>query len=364
MCLFFVVVTMSCDQEPLFWDIAHEYPPIRPTIGGRPTAIVDTGIDGGGGTLYVSNGKKVYKYNIANAARPFWEEMEYQPGNQTKDLAAVGAKLFALDWDGTIKTSSGGAWTLLKTIKNAENLFGAGSYLFSTAIEPGKSPGLPGSYTIMCMDDAGALLSEISNTGLLMSAVDLGGTIFLGTMGNGVYSGGGPVFAQDAVNFGVNDTIIGLTVFDSELFAVTPTKIIVRGKGEIASGNFTGAIAGWTHTAKGGAVERLILVGLRRYGGSFGYGYREIQLDSANAPLSGLTIPGEETVSSVTKGSQFISAIGKSALNNFYILNTFSKRADGDDKPIIFACTMKSGVWSYRTRNGTPQWNGEDKTGF
>ncbi|MDR1144436.1 MAG: hypothetical protein LBK77_09515, partial [Spirochaetaceae bacterium] len=114
------VLSGGCDQEPLFWDISQEYPPIEPLIKGSPSQIVECG-----GNLYVSNGD-MWEYTPTPGN---WHRMD-QPGAQIKVVAAANNRLFALSWAGTIYERTGSGWKNHDTVDNAEQLFGAGNYLF------------------------------------------------------------------------------------------------------------------------------------------------------------------------------------------------------------------------------------------
>ena len=379
--LFLAIVLTSCDQEPLFWDIAHEYPPISPDVYGSPSKIVELG-----SSLYVTNAVGVWKYD---PVFPFWVPMvdNDTPSFVAKDLAVAGTNLFALDRNGNIWKWNNPGWSIIYAEINTEKLFGAGTYLY-TAVLTGIR-GSSSGYSIRCLDINGVVQSGrgILNTGLLMETVYFGfnGKTYIGTLGNGLYVETAGSFAKDA--FFSNETIIGMTVYNDKIFIVTPALVYCY-DGSTPPGapitggyRFTGAIAGWTDD---GTNHNLLLLGLMRTSGSFGYGYREILIDTNGAALGGLRIPGEgfeiasplpwpiALLSSVKINSQYVSAIGKYAINYLYVMpHTFLPYADDGEtafsalpRPIIFASTAKDGLLSYRTRNGVPQWNGEDKTPF
>ena len=395
--LFFSILLVNCDQEPLFWDIAHEYPPISPDIGGSPTKIVSIG-----STLYVSNVNNVWTYNTTtDPNNPFWEKLD-GPDKiyfKARDLAVAGGVLFALERTETGRNSRTGTiwkwngtglgWASLtnyQNVVNAEKLFGAGNYLFVVerigslnAADAYKS-----AYTIRCLNTSGSEISNLPSTGLLMGAVEFSGTIYLGTLGNGLYpcTASGIISSTQDPNLDADAAIVGLAVHNSQMYICTERQIYCYGAPAalVAVGyHFSGALAGWTD-----GTNHLLLAGLRRSSGSFGFGYREIWLDSGT--FRGPKIPGEgfeisppniNRLSSVKIGSQYVSAVGKNAIYYFHVMpSTFIPHADdGDDldgdgtfeaapRPVIFACTANSGLWSYRTRNAKPQWNGEDNTRF
>jgi hypothetical protein len=346
----FVLLYTGCDQEPLFWDISQEYPPIEPIIEGAPSRIVACDLTADTGSeLYVSNGD-VWEYTPGD-----WHKMNPQPDSQIKTVASITVstggtteRLFALDWNGGVWQWNSSAWTKTVSLPNAEQLFGAGDNLFA-GVRTGTA-GTSTGYSIVKLDNNGASPVTIkSGTGLLMGAAELSGAIYLGTlMGGGVCDGSG-----NAISAFNGYSITGLLSYNTDLYAATDGGTVLVGSAASAtitsSFRFTGAIAGWEHN-----TDKLLLLGLPRSRSSSGYGYRELRL-----PGGGITTPGSSAPSSVEIGSQYISAIGEHAVTSIYVLNG-SSSGDNEGRPIIFACTAKNGLWSYRARGGRPQWNGED----
>lgn len=375
--LLFGALLSGCDQEALFWDIAHEYPPIEPDIGGRPTKIVEI-TTGTQPVLYVSNNtENVWRYNAANNEH-FWEKIT-KPSFTVRDLAVAQNKLFALASDGSVFPWDGSAWVPSPIHKNSgfEKLFGAGDYLFG--VECTGSPGGAHGYTITCMDNAGTVIPDpiFEDTGLLMGAVYDGTRYYLGTLGDGLYSGAPGSFVPETVIAAGAERIVGLTAYKGNVFAVGPSTIYFPTRAINTRYPLSGAVTGWTD-----GTDHLLLVGVQHSSDAFGYGYREIQIsDTTGVPNGRLIVPGEgitsqlnpaKTLSSVKYGSQYVSAIGEHAVNNFYVMpHDFTPYADDGDsnhnappRPVIFAATVKDGLWSYRPRNGSAQWNGEDGTPF
>jgi hypothetical protein len=337
----------GCDQEPLFWDISQEYPPIEPLIKGAPSRIVECD-----GRLYVSNGT-VWEYTPGN-----WHKMESQPSVEIKTVASItvssGERLFALGWNGSVWKWDG-SWTHTASLgNNAEQLFGAGNELFA-GVRTGTA-GTSTGYSIVKLDENGGSATTIKNgTGLLMGTAYLSNsnTVYLGTiMGGGVYDGvGAPISVFSG------RSITGMLSYDNQLYAVTDGGTIYYGTSGASINSdfrFSGAIAGWDNNG-----EKMLLLGLQRSSGSYGYGYRDLPLLAAGP--GGIATPGSSTPSSVEIGSQYTSAIGEHAVTSIYVWNG-SNRGDTTGRPIIFACTAKNGLWSYRVRDGRAQWNGEDNS--
>lgn len=358
----------SCDQEPLFWDIANEYPPIVPYIKGHPSQIVKMGT-----TLYITN-STTYKYEIT-ASNVNWESMRPQPPGKTKALAAAGSTLYALSQNGTkIWAFNGSGWSDFYTANNMVNIFGAGTCIF-VGIQTGdigSHEDISRDYAILVLNSAGSELDRIPDTGLLRGAVFPTNSIYyVGTQGGGVYSGSNPAALEYRSAF--HSTILGMTQYGAYAYAISPRNIQYSNNGTAATpindnDNFTGAVSAWTD-----GTNHLLLAGIQSYS-QYGNGYREIELSSAGIPQGDFNNPGEAHPSSVKIGSQYISAITKRAINFFYVMDTPSASVpaadDGDadysapKRPVIFASTIKDGLWSYRTRKGRAQWNGEDNSAF
>ena len=368
--LLFCVVLLGCDQEPLFFDIATEYPPIKPVIKGHPTQIVATTSSPSPweGKLYVTNGD-IWVYNAA-PGQCYWARM-YNPSGTVRELAVAGNMLFALDSDGKIYRFNDPIWESITVAVGAgkpERIFGAGTILFA-----GSRTGAVGKdgYCVLAMNAAGTAMNKIiENTSLLMGAAYDGSVnYYLGTNGKGIYSPTNSTTVLDPDTDVIHEaSIIGLVAHKTIIVGVTAEGHIVYestpGTFTTVSGyshQFTGALASWTQDG----TNYLLLVGLQRSSNPFGYGYRELVWksgDNFNTNLQ-LYTPGENPISSVTTDLQYISAIGKHPINHLFVMpydaDPAIPRADADGRPIIFASTVKNGLWSYRTRSDKAQWNGE-----
>ena len=363
-CLLVCALAISCDQEPLFWEIAHEYPPIKPRIKGAPTKIVKAN-----SKLYISNGARVWEYENPTIG---WKTFTPAPENRTIDLAAVNNDLYALDDKGNIrKYDLGGTWNLLALgdVGKIEKIFGVGNYLFaSTRI---GSPGTKTGYNILVIDSSDAIIGNKPDTALLMGVVEVSGIFYLGTLGDGLYSWNGSTLTGPIPDF--PDTILGLAEASSILYISTSRSILswngAGGPTQItgtANNIYTGAIAIWKDPSPG-VSEFLLLVGIKNSNTTNNYGYREIVLDSSGVPVSVsgsvLRIPGNNDTThptSVERSSEYISAIGKLVINFLWVVDSsLVDSGDNETRPLIFASTAKDGLWSYKVRDGEPQWNGE-----
>ncbi|MDR2701899.1 MAG: hypothetical protein LBB72_05675 [Spirochaetaceae bacterium] len=365
LCIFFT----ACNQEPLFWDIAHEYPPIKPIIEGAPSRIVSAtypSLSKLDPVLYVSNGE-IWECDTNTDA--VWRKMSPQPGGKVKTLAAVEGYLFSLDWAGNIRKWNGTAWSnpLAGITGTPEQIFGAENYLFAGALT--GTPASNEGYCIMAMEATGSAITLIKkSTGLLSGAVYGGSNYFLGSQGDGIYITDTPAGSLSTPISGTSGlSIIGLVKHGDYIVAVTTGRqIIYSGSGSanftsyVSPGvDFSGAMASWED--RNG--HRLLLLGLLNKSGSFGYGYRELVWKKGGnfTDDKRLYVPGEAEISSVKLGGQYNSAIGNYGVTSLYVL-PFDILAGSDEQPIVYASTVKNGLWSYRSRGGTEQWNGEDNS--
>jgi hypothetical protein len=346
-CCFFYA---GCSQEPLFWDIAHAYPPIEPLIGGAPSQIVATS-----SAVYVSNGT-IWEYSGAS-----WHTMANQPpGGKVKTLAASGTVLFALGWNGSLNKWDGSNWTPITYSGKVEQIYSAGGYLFAA-----ESTGSD-TYQILSMSVSATTLSTVigADTGFLTGAADNGGsTTFLGTS-KGLYRGSGGALGTLEPNV---ESVVGIIRDSSDIVAVTAERNVYRSSG---GGSFTriylsnyplsGALAIWDKGA-----EKILLMGVQTGGGSYSYGYRELNLAAPyifkEPGAVDLTAVDSAYATSVELGSQYVSAIGKRAVTVLYVIPG-SYSGDDIQRPIVLASTVKDGLWSYRVRGGMAQWNGEDNS--
>jgi len=384
LCLLLSFLFIACDQEPLFWDISQEYPPIEPIIKGAPSRIVtveytDSNAPTGKATvLYVTNGT-VWEWDTSTSSNPNWRKMTTQPGGKIKTLAAADEYLFSLDNNGNIRRFDGLEWlSISKPAGTPEQLFGAGKYLFVGSLTGAR--GEKDGYSIFAMDvtsDPPNMTSIKSGTGLLAGAAENGGMYYLGIRGEGILSTSNPTSSlEDSTAVPGTETfsIIGLIEHGGIVVAVTTGRqILYSSGGSFASLGasttfyFSGAMASW----KNSDGDLLLLLGLQRTSGSFGYGYRELMWKSGEAfdTNKRLYTPGEDRgstnpyISSVQQGSQYTSAIGNHVVTALYAVPpSLANPADEGERPIVFASTQKNGLWSYRIRKEEAQWNGEDNS--
>jgi hypothetical protein len=368
--LFLVSFFAACTQEPLFWYIYGEYPPIDPIIAGAPTEIVEAN-----GKLYVANRKSLWICDTS-ALFPMWGQT-FSPGASIKAVAATPdttpAMVYVLYEGGSIySTADGIAWNGPVALPGAQQIYGARDKLFAGN----------GSVVYVCDFTSSSPSIQIIGSGsdpapggLLRGAAWDGANYYIcttevwGAENTGIFRVSGTTAAKVYPSSG-NASVKGIIAVGSTVIAVNSEQQVVyqdsaapNFSGFIpVSVSFTGGMALWEH---GG--DKKILLGLLHGSGTFTYGYRELDLDgSGNVNSSGVFVPGNTApaagstrTTSIDPSSRETSAIGKHPVNSLYVIPN-SNSGDKDGRPIIVASTQKEGVWSYRTRWGTAQWNGED----
>jgi hypothetical protein len=385
--VFICALFAACDQEPLFWDIAHEIPPIEPLIKGSPSNIVADTSDPDHPVLYVSNGD-IWTWDTNSwdpiESKPDWEKMPDQPGGKVKTVAVAGSVLFSLDWNGNIKKWDGSTWSDIGGIAGIpEKIYGAGNYLFAGSLT-GAAGSLDG-YCILAMAASDNSMTEIkSDICLLSGAAELNGAYYLGTMGddyvsrkkgNGIYKTQNPNAGLGMPDYGESVSIIGLIKHGNIIVAITDSGKIIydEGSGFVDFNSysntplFSGALSSWEN--ENGGKDRILLIGLNRSSSSYGYGYRELLWRSKDSFTDDkvLYIPGEQReprenyISSVKQDYQYTSGISNHVVVSLYALPP-SFTADDNKRPIVYASTLKDGLWAYRVRRGDAQWNGEDNS--
>jgi hypothetical protein len=89
---------------------------------------------------------------------------------------------------------------------------------------------------------------------------------------------------------------------------------------------------------------------------AYSYGYREIDLtwDGVKFDFGSFHEPGEGG-GPVNDNEQYLSSLGNNPVHHL-----FQAPQNVDNDMVLFASTAKNGLWSYRIREGKPQWNAEE----
>jgi hypothetical protein len=354
-------IGITCTMDPLFFDISREYPPIEPDIKGAPSKIVELN-----NTLYAANREQIYSFDVSGMPEMKWENLGNPLGGNIRSMAATSNNVYALNEDGKIYQLSGGAWHLVLTVGGAQQIYGANTYLFV------------GNGSSVSVYDESNLSNSIALTGA-------GGNIPGGLLTGAVYDGSDYYITTSHVRSGDNTGVFqlagtawtkkysgsmkGIIANGTTIYAVSDKGIVVNDAGteKVNTGlSLSGALAWWPNTAS----PTMLLIGLSRSSGVSGYGYRELEI-SGGGTLSGPYVPGDDAggrSTSIDPKLRETSAIAKHAVNALWVVPVNSPPGDSSHdsagRPVIFASTQQNGVWSYRTRRGEPQWNGEDGGGF
>jgi len=392
--------TGSCDiDSPIFYIISIEVKPVDPKIEGAPTnfAVFDK-------TLYTASGTKLWHYKEfpekENEKDYRWEEHPVTPSDGTEkimQIASTSKYLYALCYDDensrikiTLKKLVGSNWEPIEFDVNdssIQRIFTVYDTLFAgVRIENSTLYHIyyinenenTLSKKLTYIDDEGET-ADVS--GELSGAVfDGNGTYYICTRRGGIYKTSSLsdentailVSGSDNVDFtgiiGLQDksnTIIAITRQGGVLYTVNDsvTRTGISMESRFSS---TGALALWID--KDDASRRLLLAGRQdsleyTTNSGYTYGYLELELDeygiksgkSFKEPGANPARDNPPPPSTVDDNELFITTIGKYPVN--YIVQTPDSI---DREKVLFASTQQNGVWSYRVRKGTPQWNAED----
>ncbi|MDR2093932.1 MAG: hypothetical protein LBP76_00235 [Treponema sp.] len=345
--LFFLLLVcfafVSCNQDPIFYNISNEVAPIPPRIEGLTTDIVVKDDN-----LYVSTmGKRnIHQYKKDDG----WDTAPPpNPGGTIRGLAATSSHLYALTFDGIDpsgsklkKYASGESWVDVVSTPYMQKVYAAGDRVFVWA---GSNPGAGTLY----YEEGGDLKSFPNSIGMLNGAVE-GSDIYFLACSDGIYTVGSSL---DNLKKVIDGTILGIIKVGNRIVAAGRNSLYYNDS--LSSTNFT-PVSNFTCT---GAMEvwedkddkpALLLLGAK--GSSTEYGYREIILTTEGeldtTKLSAHQ-PGQGTLSTTNNYGQYHSSIGTHPIVS---IRHFSG--------ILFAGTNKNGLWSYRERNGDLQWNAEN----
>ena len=416
--ILWVLLAVSCKQDPIFFIIATETAPIKPRIEGAPTNMVvfqrdypdpspgDPDKTKKVPILYVASGRlHWYAKERRGAGESRWDSSEYaipQPGGKIISLAAAGDRLYVLSLNGhgvstTLRyiESGGNEWKTVRCEAADYPLIQSiyadpqTARLFAGASKNDRSRA---TYGILYMDNSDDTNDDYplrllrGDTSIFSGVVyrQEEDTYYLCTRGDGIFSareinlarGNTPSVSQltknnDNTFMGIiklNDdqsTVIAVARNGGALYRVQNGSLEqISGPGEnnwISTGKYTtGALALWEDYLDPG--KKLLIAGIQ--GGlystaisSYSHGYVEFDL----FPDGGLNVnnprhdPGK--LRSVHDNDRYTASIGKHPINHL-----FQVPKEIDPKMTFFASTQTAGLWSYRDRprNGGWQWNAEE----
>ena len=258
---------MSCNQDPIFYNISIEPPKRDPRIAGSPTNIIVLKDNIYAGSKH---GTRIHRYDGSG-----WEDID-QPGGYIIDLAADGSYLYALVYNGDIMTSTmikkfdpgAGTWTSNEYTLSGhsiQTIYGAGTEIFAGSYYNYTLPSDESkwTYAILYLDATGLKIVK-PDTSLLRGAAETSAEgIFLATAGSGVflvnngYSDFNDIKSDleaDALS-GTSDTfMVGIIENEGNVFAVSNDSangrnLYIYNAGVFSSNsmgiNMTGAMCVW-----------------------------------------------------------------------------------------------------------------------
>jgi hypothetical protein len=363
-----LVIALGACSDPVFYMISVEPPITEPLIGGSPTNFVVYD-----NKVYVASGRNIYSYDGTSFKR-----LSSQPGGRIMQLAATGSFLYALclqDSGGNTnlkRYSSSEGW---KDVTGDTGGYGRFQSVYAANDKVFIGAERNGSFIILYMadNDAGYKPLRTVDTNdtlehmLCGIAYDsLNSNYYLCTRSNTIYAADenlkdiqpkkiDGVNFTGIINLEINDFIVAISR-SGDLYnvkAISDEKDTSDLKISIGSSRYsTGALAVWRDET---GTPKLLLAGRQdslvyTVDSGYTYGYMELELDSGGVKAdANFKAPGTSP-SSVADNERYVSTIGKYPVNHIF------QASDG----ILFASTQKNGVWSYRVRDNTPQWNAEE----
>ncbi|MCL2442137.1 MAG: hypothetical protein FWD13_01570 [Treponema sp.] len=375
-----VILVITACNDPIFYTISKETPLQKPRIDGSPTKFVEFD-----GAMFVASGKSLYYYKD-----DIWNRISLE--NWIRDIAATSGHLY-------ICTEESGEmiwrasdlnfqWNRISTgTLNVQKIFGVTNALYISSI---TGSGSTFTYAIHNLPDSGTSLQEVSTgtngvsmlNGVAASGSDVflcstfdntdrnnvKGGIFHTTIGSSaaalVPGSFIPVITQDTptllrftgiISLDTTPNIIAAIDYNGRLYKVTPSGLDGP-VAEIKDGRRTTGALGIWQDKNNPTSDRLLLVGRQDIGYSlttgFTYGYIELKFSVDGTINAEFKNPGSDPLpTTISNYEQFLSSLGKNPIN---YIHQFSGNG------MLFASTQYRGVWSYKVREGSLQWNAED----
>jgi hypothetical protein len=368
-------------RDPIFYKISREVKPREPRIKGVPTKFVVHTTSTSEDFMYVA-AASLHRYRNGSWDWGTWAK----PPGKVFDLAASGKYLYALtnpERPAVYRSNEDvTVWELLGGYSGSpQSIYGEigadGKPVSGGKVFVGVRQGDPTSdgidYAIYYADDTDSTFQPLDmggKTGLLTGAVLDGSNHFLSTNGRGVYSWNGAASTQAVPVEKIDPNLVGIIrtgdtsakVFafsrSGNIYEVTASGGTPRGG---ASSKLTGAVALWRPNPSMG--EGKILLGIRD-GSNYGYEEVGFYLSGGDLVSGAAHKPGTSAPSSVEDASLFDTTLRPHPVNHI-----FQVPSSVDPAMVLFAAVqgtgattndIDSGVWSYRRRDGTWQWNAEE----
>ena len=369
------LIFLSCNQDSIFFDISIEPEPREAIIPGSPTDMVLLN-----NQLFVGTRMSTtfYRYSSTDGV-PGWSYINLPEGT-LGDLASDGEYIYALVFRGgdplsasVIKRLNLNDWSWDKEITIAnysiQSLYGVQGHLFAG----GQQKSNHQNFAILYYNrETDRLTATIDRVPILKGAVlHPDGTVYLATMGNGIFSfvyGRGAPYGPLPGTFAA--PIVGIIETGGQIVAVSSDGGIFSGSSsgftKVSTGAFyTGAMSLWYEPGNQ-SVPSLLLLGIRGRGVSRTHGYRELLLQNGiPAADIQLQVPGTEPLSSINNNAKYAASVGVHPIESILQVPDISRggpldySAFSDNpewQPPIFAGTTKDGLWSYRDG----EWNTEE----
>ena len=366
-----VLILFTTCYDPVFFRISQEVEPVEPLIKGSPTNIVAFKR-----AVYVASGNTLYQYTgtTLGSSEPKWYTARKFDNMRILQIASTGEFLYVLYYKDSTPNNKTiermnelRVWETVSvdtgSYNNIQNIYSAYNTLFISAANVSNSTE---SYSFFYLSDEGA--DGLLGSGEIRGAAYDGTNYYICTKEGGIYKTDASLMNSqeiskiDVIYMGIinledsNKTIAAITR-DSELYILDKASGASQPSGASFGGKYsTGALALWRD--KDDPTKRLLLAGRQdqlQYTTDSGYtyGYMELQLDAAG-PVGDFSEPGKNSITSDINNDQFKSTIGKYPVSYIFQTPIYI-----DSNMRLFASTQKDGVWSYKTRNGVPQWNAE-----
>jgi hypothetical protein len=146
----------------------------------------------------------------------------------------------------------------------------------------------------------------------------------------------------------LNATYLVAAEYGGTIYQIDASNVV-----EVPTGNMlSGALATWCGAGK--TTPELLLAGVS--GGSYNYGYLEINIKTTDGTLDAGTIhtPGAVATGGITtmpdNSAQYAASIKKQPVNSLM------QGPNDKDGTVIFASTQQNGLWSLRGN----EWNAEE----
>jgi hypothetical protein len=390
--LFFTAVLAACTQDPTFAMIAREVKPREPLIKGVPTKMVIFDYDPGDYALYIG-AASLHRYR-----RGIWDMGNVpQPPGAIIDMAATRTYLYILTG-----ADSPELYRLAKNAPSWEQVsFGdtefprlqavygeidnggrsTTNYLFVGASKRSFSRDDTKDYAVFYIEDGQDFQPTAAReTALLTGAVYDGAHHYVSTSGDGIYQINGVLSpGVSCLKITGEENVRGIIRVDPAILAFCYGGDILKieGSGTITLNSnspgqyFRGPAAVWR--ASPSSAPDILLATVITPDSTYGptYGYREINIKSGPVVTA---VPGEIALREPGNGiAGFPSTMDdnkryKDSIESKPVNCIFQVPYDIDPDMPLFASvqgtgTMKNdtdgGLWSYRERDGVPQWNAE-----